>query len=549
MMRKSLTLVVFVILTALLAGGAGRGKAVTGRITDASTGQGIAGVAVTDGFNYVTTDSRGKYKIRQDPRSKGVYYTTPAGYEINLDPRTHLPLFYSRDGYDFQLWPLSAPETDFTLFMVGDPQCYKESEVSRYEKETVADMKMSMKKYNNVYAITLGDITFDNTGLWDEMAGSMSNVMEGERYLPFFQCIGNHDHDSLEQDTEDDASDDLRATAKYYENFGPTDYSFDRGNAHIVVMDDVMVNRIRNSNKPNNHTWGYVGGFSESQYNWLRQDLALVDKPEEKLLIFCCHIPFRGGSKETGASVSRKRFHDEILSLMTQFRECHLMMGHTHYQQNYIHRNFVCAGGQPIYEHVHGGACGAWWTVDSNVTGGPNGYSIYSISGANVTDWHMKGANRPDDYQLRVYLGDQQFTGSKGYAMKWSDKEVPVAGGCTVKGLEAAAGSLVAEVFDDDDANWKVEMYVGGKKVGDFVRASSKGSTNVPLSAFWFNEKGKTTKTWCDTSAAHFWTYPLPEGGLPQGGWEVRATLTVPTNPKQVNVYTCNRLTIDYSEY
>lgn len=546
---KSIFLIVLLVCLTEVGASAGKPQVARGRITDTSTGKGIAGVPVTDGYSFVTTNARGRYKIVLDPRSKGVYYTAPAGYQINLDPETHLPSFYSPVGGDFRLAPLAKPEKEFTLYMVGDPQCYKDSEVQRYKDETIADIRKSLKDSGNAYAVTLGDITFDNTQIWGDMAASMSNVRAGERYLPFFQCIGNHDHNSLQEDTDDDAADDLRATGKFFETFGPTDYSFNRGDAHIVVMDDIMVGKLRNSNKPNKHTWGYVGGFSESQYRWLQQDLALVDKPEEKLLIVCCHIPFRGGSAETGSSVSKQRFHKEILSLMTAFKECHIMIGHTHYQQNYIHKDYICAGGQPIYEHIHGAACGAWWTEDSNVSGGPNGYSVYTISGPSVKNWRMKGSNRAEDYQMRVYLGDQEFTGSKGYVARWSDVKVPVAGNCTINGFPAAANALVAEVFDDDDSNWKVELFIEGEKAADFVRAPAKGVANVPLCSFWFNEKGKSTATWTSATAGHYWSCPLPEGGLPAGHWEVRATFTVPTNPSQVNVYTCNKLTTDYSEF
>lgn len=93
------------------------------------------------------------------------------------------------------------------------------------------------------------------------------------------------------------------------------------------------------------------------------------------------------------------------------------MIGHTHYPQNYIHTKYVCQGGKPVYEHVHGGACGAWWSSNLNVDGAPNGYSIYEIKGNVVDNWVAKSTGRPETYQMRVYDGNATYTGQKKYSL------------------------------------------------------------------------------------------------------------------------------------
>lgn len=50
--------------------------------------------------------------------------------------------------------------------------------------------------------------------------------------------------------------------------------------------------------------------------------------------------------------------HAGVLDLLSEFAEAHIMIGHTHYQQKYIHTR----NGKKIFEHIHGAACGAWWT-------------------------------------------------------------------------------------------------------------------------------------------------------------------------------------------
>ena len=538
---------------------------VAGLISDATTGKGIAGVPVSDGYTFTVTDANGVYQMQRNSLTRKVYYTTPASYKVSMDDATHNPAFYSpgfmskdvRYRVDFKLEPLEAAEDNFTLVMVGDPQCYQYSEVVRYNDETMADIKsyVGEKGKQNVYAMTLGDIVFDNSYIWEEMKATMSNIQIGGKYVPFFQVIGNHDHDSLVSDGTDLSDNDYRAVAKYVEYFGPTDYSFNRGKAHIVVMDDVLASDITSSGKPNRKTWNYFGGFTASQYEWLKQDLALVTDKENTLLIFCTHIPFRGGSNEydsdgvaNGASVNRTRYYNEFLDLMTDFKEAHIMIGHTHYPQNYIHTGKVCAGGQPIYEHVHQAACGAWWAADCSVSGAPNGYNVYDIQGTTVQDWVNKGTNKPEDYQLRVYDGTQIYTGTKKYSLNWYTASQK-AGTITIKGAAAYKNCVVVEAWDDDDANCTVEFWQNGEKVGNFTKVGNGTSANVAVCSYWFNEQAKSTSTWASTAACHYWYYK-PASGNPseETGWEVRFTRRIPSSGVE-HVYTRSDLTTDYSEF
>ena len=531
-----------------------------GLITNASTGAGIPGVAVTDGYSYVVTDANGVYQMTRDSRSRKIYYTTPAEYKISLDPSRHLPAFFT-DGIllsgvryraDFSLEPLDAPETEFTLVMIGDPQCYQTSESKRYANETIKDIKATANKYPNVYAMTLGDITFDSTNMWETMVGTMSNVQDdGGRYIPFFQTIGNHDHNSLMPDTDDDAVDDYNAVLEFVKSFGPTDYSFDRGDAHIVSMDDVVAQSIASSGKPNGHTWNYSAGFSDEQYEWFKQDLANVSDKGNKVGFLCLHIPMRAGSSSGSASVNKSRHYADFLKLMKNFKEFHIMIGHTHYQQNYLHTGYVCTGGCYIYEHVHGAACGAWWASDCNVTGGPNGYCIYTVNGPNVTNWLMKGSNRPESYQMRVYDGNDIYAGTY-QDFNWYSSYTDLRGvsGMNVNGFAEAKGAFVVEVFNDDSKNWKLEFWQNGAKVGNFTRRADKGYHNVPVCSYWINKKGKKTTTWTNSTASHYWYYK-PASGDPSSetNWEVRAIQTIPTNTSQKNTYICSTLTKDYSGF
>lgn len=529
------------------------------------SGKPIAGVPVTDGYTYVVTDDNGVYQIVGSRYARKAYLSVPSGYEIPLDENTHLPAFFSpgtikRDNqnrYDFTLTPQSTPEDKFTLVMIGDPQCQNDSQVQRYMTESVPNMQSTLatfaSKYPNPYGITLGDIAYDNTSMWAPMKNSMSNIRVGNRYLPFFQCIGNHDHNSQ-------TSTDFDATASFFETFGPTDYSFNRGNIHIIVMDDVLGTTTSTNSSPNKATWNYNGGFTTYQWKWLQADLELVPDKSEKCVVLCCHIPFRSGAASGGASVNKTdAYYSEVLTALKAFKEAHIMIGHTHYPQNYLHNSYRTKNGLPIYEHIHGAACGAWWSSNLNTNGQPNGYSLYECDAKNgtITNWVAKSTKDDFSFQMRVYDGDQIYTGTKGYRYAWTTTSSGGAGALNVggssnifaKGNQVFKNAFVAAVWNDDASNWKVELYQNGAKVGDFKRLGDGGSCDVCVCSFFFNELNKNTTSWTTSTASHYWYY-VPASGSPSSekNWEVVATQTIPAS-KETNVYRCSAFTVDYGGF
>lgn len=516
------------------------GVDLAGVIKDDS-GHGIAGIAVTDGYTFVKTDANGVYQMKRNELSRKVYYTVPAEYQIPLDSKYHLPNFFSPGIFtkgtayrcDFELKKLSKPETNFTMVMIGDPQCQTIDEVARYMSETMADLRRTLTGDGDdaVYALTLGDITFDSYYTFDPMVTSMKNVIVNNRYLPIFQSAGNHDHDSRVTATGDVETDDYNAMLEYVKRFGPTDYSFDRGNCHIVVMDNVLVEALEKNSSPNKFTWNYTNELTDTQMEWLRQDIANVENPESKLILFCTHQPLR--AKTAGN-------YGEVKELLSKFNEAHIMVGHTHYTQNYI----GTTNGKEIYEHIHGAACGGWWNANINVTGSPNGYNVYKITGNQVKDWYLKPTDLDATYQLRVYDGSQEF-GSTGKIVKWCESYN--YGTYKATGDTRFKDSFVVEVFDDDAKYWTVELWQNGAKVGDFERAADSGINNMAVWAFWYN-KGKNTSTWTSTTGSHYWFYK-PASGKPseETGWEVRATHTFPNGGSVT--YTRNALTTDFSEF
>ena len=521
-----------------------------GRVLDKSTGKGIPGVVVSDGYDCVATDADGVYQIKSNDLSRLVYISIPAEYKIPVATTPGTPLFYmavSPNGSvirnDFELTPLpGGKETSWTFIGVGDPQCATSGNATRYTSETIPDIKSTTAGRSSVYAMTLGDIVFDSTNMWPTMKSSMSAVHNGTCYIPFFQCIGNHDHDSLKPDTSDDAMDDYNSTSTYVSYFGPTDYSFNRGDVHIVVMDDIMVSSQKTSTKSNGLTWNFTGGFTDKQLAWLKKDLELVPDKENKMVFLCSHMQFRG---------SYSNHFMDAAKLLLSFKEAHLMIGHTHYTQNFVYGNsFRAKGGLTLYEHIHGSACGSWWTssCSSTVTGEPSGYTVYDIEGPHIKDWFLKGTRRDASFQLRVFNGNDIYYQSNSYPLNWyTASQKAGSSNITVKGNTNLRYCFVAQVFNDDDTYWTVEMRKKstGEKTGSFKRLANQSCANIAATAYYFNAKGKNSDNYASVTASHYWYYmPSSKSPADESDWEVVATQVIPGG-EITHSYTCSKLTVE----
>lgn len=522
------------------------GNNLVGLVSDSSTGKGIEGVAVSDGYSVVKTDKNGVYQFESNRYARYVFISIPSEYKVPMDKNMN-PAFYKNgisrnttNRNDFILDPLTENEDNFTLIAIGDPQVKTSAHISRYKNETIADIRSTLNvnqakgRYTKAYAVTLGDIIHDTPNLWDAMVETMQNVKIGSGYLPVFQCIGNHDHNAK-------ASSDLSATTEYVDHYGPTDYSFNRGKVHVVVMDNIVCTTTNGS------TWTYDAGFSKSQYNWLKADLDAVRNKADMMVILCCHIPFRGGSNSGGSNVNKDKYYAETLALLKEFNEAHIMIGHTHYPQNYRHTGYTSKNGLPIYEHVHGGACGGWWSSNMNVDGAPNGYSIYEIEGNHMKNWLAKSTGFPEDFQMRVYNGNQTYTGGAGYTYNWYQNSTGGTAKIQYRGRSFLKNAFVVSLWNDDDANWKVEFNYNGTST-PMTRVGSN-VMDAAVVSYYFNECGKNTDSWTK-ALYHYWYIPSPNGIDPSQltGWSITATQTIPGS-KEVNVYATSSLQTDYSGF
>ena len=414
-------------------------------------GNPISGVAVSDGFSVVATDEVGYYSLEPSSDTWYIYTSLPSTCEVPTNEHG-LPCFYQRyskdvQQYDFTLKKLAGgAEQEFALMCFADPQVSREVYVKRFANESVPDIKSHVEsKSMPCYGITLGDIisssdTHDASPLLPDMRKWMDKKRVG---MPIFQVMGNHDHKGyttsgyvIEAD-ETSSTPNLRVQREFEDIFGPINFSFNRGDVHVVGMRDIIYN-------DNTKFSDYKAGFTDEQYEWLRQDLALVSK--DKMVVLCVHSPIYN-------QLTKPHVKD-VFNLLNEFAEAHVMSGHTHYGRNVENVN-----GTKVFEHVTATVCGSWWGSTINGDGAPNGYAVYEADGNTFVNWYYKGVNEGlnnPSYQIRLYRGDLLCGGSYEY-------------------FRAPYGSdvLLANVWNAD-SQWKVEVYDGSTKLGDMTHITPK---------------------------------------------------------------------------
>ncbi|SFQ80947.1 calcineurin-like phosphoesterase C-terminal domain-containing protein [Hymenobacter arizonensis] len=344
-------------------------------------GTGLAGVPVTDGYNIVLTDKAGKYTLESNATAEFVYITLPRGYAFPNQKgvaQFFQPIKAGTDRMtaDFELQKLAGDDTKHTFMVWADPQMINKKDCHELLTSSAPDLQALAAQYGpNTFAIGCGDLVWDKHELFEDYKKAVE--IAG---VPFFQVIGNHDMDLTARTDEGSAQ-------TFKSLFGPTYYSFNRGEVHYVVLDNVFF--IGPPKK-------YIGYLTEKQLQWLEQDLSFV-KPGSTVVV-ALHIPVDSGEKRRnklkdeppGGVVSNRA---ELYRLLKPFT-AHIMSGHTHVCEKIFNENTI--------EHTHGAVCGAWWTGPICTDGSPSGYGVYEVNGGELK-WYYKSVGHDRRHQFRLY--------------------------------------------------------------------------------------------------------------------------------------------------
>lgn len=429
----------------------------------------VRGARVSDGRTVVKVDDSGAFDFVSSDQQRYLSVAPPAGYALPTNPtgtlRLHASIAPSSGGeltHQFELVARPTSDDRHAVLVLADPQTENDFEMKRLHDETVPDVVATRQALGDqsLFGVGCGDIMFDHLELYPEYERAVSRMG-----IPFAQVVGNHDLDFDSRTTEG-------ATATFERYFGPSHYSFDVGQVHYVMLNDVFW-----------HGAGYLGYLTAEQLEWVKNDLAFV-APGRTVIVFL-HIPVistqyeRNGLRDPSISLSLT--NRQALYRLLERHRAHIIAGHTHESEHRVQGT--------VQEHVAGATCGAWWSGDICFDGTPNGYGIYEVDGERIS-WRYKSTGRDPSHQIRLYAPG-------------SDKSAP--------------GDLVANVWDWD-SSWTVRWFEDGQPRGLLSRRRGLDPLSARLHA---GDKLPERRPWVDPILTNHLFYAAVAPGAKE--WRVEA--------------------------
>lgn len=372
-------------------------------------GEGIPGVKVSDGTNFAVTDADGVYQMKSDKALGYVFFVVPSGYEAQLNGI--LPQIYQTtklganipERIDFMVKP-AANQNNYKVLFLGDMHLAKRTDDLKQFTGVTTDINKyrAANSGSRVYAITLGDMTWDL--YWYDNKYDLDNYVETMNStfsdFPVYHTMGNHDNDYK-------GTNNMQAKSAYRLHISPNYYSFNIGQVHYVVLDNIDCSNYDGTTSRN-----YTSRVMDDQIEWLRKDLSYVDKNTP--VIITMHAPLYKPNSTTGFTYDVAN-HEALLSAVDGYT-VHFVTGHTHKNYNVTPQHSI-TGGKNIYEHNVGAVCSDWWWSGhltegclTSTDGNPSGYSIWDIEGKNMK-YLYKAAGAEESYQFRSYdLNNVQFS-------------------------------------------------------------------------------------------------------------------------------------------
>ncbi len=355
----------------------------------------LEGIGVSNQYTTVKTDKNGRCEL---PKGENdfIFVVKPANYDLPLN-KYNIPIFYNK--YDAETgcgikpigksndelyFPLFKSETknDFNTLVLGDPQSRNETEIGYMRDEFVS--KFVNTNYN--FAIFLGDIVYDNKELYES-----TNQVLSKLNIPMYFVPGNHDLDY-------ESISDKLSLETFKKVYGPQYYSFEYGNIHFIVMDNIDYKGLVDGKKT------YTGGIDKQQLIWLKSDLENTDK--SKTIVINMHIPVNsiGGDYDANKILNK----DDFFDILDTREKVILLCGHTHTQE---HNFYYTKNNKEIRQYICGAVCGSWWSglkdyrgipFALQLDGTPRGYNVFEFSGSNYKQSYYP-LTYSKEFQVRIF--------------------------------------------------------------------------------------------------------------------------------------------------
>ena len=357
-------------------------------------------VVVSDGFSCTKTDKNGIYQLTRNPKARTVFFSYPATAEITAKKRNQVPEFFhsinaAANGvirHDFSIVRRkTATPRRFQLIVFADSQIRLASFGRHFTQDFCPDVNKTVAASNlPTIGITCGDDGDDN--LWHQQRDGEDMTYQtvadcyGALSFPMFHCAGNHDHDRSHSvpacsSSKEDYYEYYKASVTPFEKaFNPVDHSFNYGNVHFVVMDNIRYYA--------GSTFDY--GFTNDQIEWLRQDLSYV--PTSMAVVVSLHASYYKRSWASNKS--------NFAKLLKPYANKIILIGHSHLNR---WSEFDDADGGKMAEWMLATPMGVFWRTDCNHTGEPSGYGVMTFSGTEVIERYYKCSYYDREIQGRLY--------------------------------------------------------------------------------------------------------------------------------------------------
>lgn len=270
----------------------------------------------------------------------------------------------------------------FKAMVFADPQAKTEEEQDMVREDVLNEL--AGNPFGALFGMTAGDVVYDNLSLYERHIR-----MFGTIGIPMWNVPGNHDINF-------ESPNHRYATQTFSKYFGPTYYSFNYGDIHVVALNNVQYKGAGQGRYDNTVYRGYV---SEEQIAWLKNDLQHVQR--DKLIVIITHIPLithaLDGKNERyalGDNINTVNL-DQLIDVLRPFDKVYAIAGHDtsnswKVEVNHSHGWY----GTPWISHTLAEVRGNGWNNgprDENGVraatmqdGNPNGYYVMSFDGTKV---------------------------------------------------------------------------------------------------------------------------------------------------------------------
>lgn len=374
-------------------------------------GNPVENVTVSDGFVTTTTDSHGQYWLRSDKKNPYVFVVKPSGFSFTPNQGDAVAPFWANlekaasqfERHDFSLTP--ANESKSSILLTSDIHLHgKLDDIDTFMKyaNILSQLSDSISSAgNNVMSISLGDMSYDR--FWRETGIDIERTKEiisdSGFPSPLFTIMGNHDSDPAICAGD---STDFRAALRYMHTYGPRYYSLNIGEAHIVMLDNIIYKNTPVKESPFKGIPGktdYRSAITPEQIEWLKSDLAGLS--HENPILICTHAPVvTNVGNGIPPTISGDRGSAEaLLRLTSPFKNIYFLSGHTH--RNAV--SYCEAEGKSITARNLVSLCGSiWWNTahgqpNMGHDGSPAGFDILNIRGKEVTRRFIALDHSPDE--------------------------------------------------------------------------------------------------------------------------------------------------------